>query len=1001
MNRHAKGPAAQALLAGAFICLSLWAALAPAQPGERRYDIDIPSLPLSQALQVFSQQTGLQHGYFPTNDEEEKMVVPAVKGRYTADEVLTALLPAGFTFAWVNRRTLTITPPVDPPPGSAKEAVLATDKQRAELSWEQQLSMANGREKGGSARGPYAFDWKVLVEGKRIFDSPFDGLDLDVPATVFDRRDIDVSGISTLADLMTHVTQQFYRTPESQLGDGTQVANLRGLGFDGTLVLINGHRTVATASSLSFNAFDLNSIPLGAVERVEVISDSTSAIYGADAIGGVLNIILRDDIAEPRLDIDYGAADGGGVERHAAFGASGHIGRARGSIVLDYFDRSLLAGRERDRFNNQDFTRFGGIDWRSTLASPGNVRSTTSTNLPGLPASFAAMPAVEAGAPLTPDDFLTTAAQQNLESLYQYQGILYARTRKGLVAQGDYAVTSRASVYGEFMYVDRDLSAAFEPPALAGALVPRTNPYNPFGEDVLVDVLLTDLGPRTLTHDSQLARVAGGARGKVHDWDWNASLHHSRDEGVAIRAKDLDPIGVAAALSATNADDALNVFGGSGANSAELLASLLARPSRNRSATEALQATAYLRGSVASLPTGQVDLIVGGEWRKEHVQYVLSTPSQDVPGSHRRLVSAAFGELRVPIVDPTAKLAAVHELALVLSGRLDEYSDVGDSFNPEYALLWHPTSTLAVRASWSQGFRPPPLVDLYVPRLDAPVPTVDPARKGELVLPIWRAGGNPDLKPSNADSFAASVRYTPQAMSGLRVGANYWRIHVDQTIGIPSAARLLNDEGSFGDRIVRGEPSAEDIAAGMPGRLELIDITRINYGSIRTSGMDFNAAMDLDTRFGRFTPDLSATWVHDFETTDLVDGSDVSRVGVADPQGSITRWKAVARLNWNRGPFGISGAIRYTPSYDDVEVFGPRNGRRIDSQSVIDLQLALDLGKVALQGTPWSDFEIRAGALNLFDVQPPFAEVGWLAGFDASQADLRQRFWYLKLAKKF
>lgn len=999
MNRHPNGPAPRAFLARALICVSLWwGAVVLAQPNARHYDFDIAALPLSQALLLFSQQTGLQHGYFPTDDEEEKLVVRAIKGHYTADEALAALLPAGFTFSWVNERTISIvSPPANVPPGGVNTAVAGKDKQRSELSKEQQLSMANGGGKDGSARGPYAFEGKMLVEASKIFD----GLDLDIPTTVIDRRDIDASGVSTLAELMGYIPQQTYMTPESQLGDGTQVANLRGLGFDTTLVLINGHRTIATASSLSFNAFDLNSIPLGTVERVDIVSDSMSALHGADAIGGVLNIVLRDSIPEPRLDIDYGAAAGGGVERHAVFGASGATGRARGSVVLDYFDRGPLLGRERDRWNNQDFRRFGGLDWRSTSASPGNVRSATLGNLPGLPSTFAAIPVVDASASLTPSEFLATIGQQNLESLYKYQSISAERTRKGLMAQGDYAITSRASIYGEVLYVDRDLSIASPPPELVGALVPGTNPYNPFGDDVLVDVLLTDLGPRMATHSSELTRVVAGVRGGIRDWDWETSLHHNRDTDTSIRTKDLDQTRVEAALSATDAEDALNVFGGSGANSGELLASLLAKPARIRSATEATQATAYLRGPLASLPEGRADLIVGGEWRDERVQYVVPAPLQDLAGSHGRTVSAVFGEVRLPVVGSTATIPAVHELSVVLSGRLDDYSDVGARFNPEYAVLWRLVPALGLRASWSHSFRPPPLFDLYLPLLDVPVPTVDAARNGELALPAWRTGGNPDLKPSNADSFSASVRLTPAGPSGLQIGATYWRIRVDRTIGVPSPALLLRDEDRFSDRIVRGERSAADLALGLPGRLELIDITRLNFGSVRTSGVDFNAVVDLDTRFGHIKPELSATWVRDFRTSDLVEGSAVDRVGVADLQGSIVRWRAVASLKWNRGAFGVSSAVRYVPSYDDVGVFGNAIGRRIDSQSLVDLQLSLDLSELAAPGSAWADFELRAGALNLFDAQQPFAEVGWLTGYDGSQGDLRQRFWYLKLAKKF
>jgi iron complex outermembrane recepter protein len=326
---------------------------------------------------------------------------------------------------------------------------------------------------------------------------------------------------------------------------------------------------------------------------------------------------------------------------------------------------------------------------------------------------------------------------------------------------------------------------------------------------------------------------------------------------------------------------------------------------------------------------------------------------------------------------------------------------VGHSFNPEYAVVWRPIQAVSLRSSWSESFRPPPLFDLYQPLLDAAVPTVDPARNGELAFPIWRAGGNARLKPANADSFTTNLRFAPIGMSGLRVDATYWRIRVSETIGIPQVERLLSAESQFQNRVVRRDPSPADVAAGLPGPLELIDVTRLNYGSISTSGVDLRAAIDIDTRAGLFEPNLAATWVHDFRTTDLIEGPDFNRVDLADLLGSVVRWRAVAGLTWSRQGFGASGAVRYVPSYRDVDASRKDNGRKIDAQALVDLQLSVQLTEMVPEGSPWDGFELRVGVFNLFDDGPPFAEVGWLTGFDPSQGDLKQRYGYIKLTKKF
>ncbi|HEY7642148.1 MAG TPA: TonB-dependent receptor [Steroidobacteraceae bacterium] len=999
MSRHAKGPAHRFLLACALICASLCgAAVTRAQSSEHQYDFDISPMPLSQALLQFAKQTELQLLYSPEDAEEENVAAGQVKGRHTAEEALASLLPDGFTFVWINSRTITVlAPSANSPPGGVNDSVAAKDQQRSELAKGQRLSMSNGGGNNGSAHDPYAFDLSMTVEGRRILDSVFGSLDLDVPATVFDRGDIDALGVSTITDLLRYVPQQLHTMPESYLGDGTQFADLRGLGFDSTLVLINGRRAMPTASALTVNAFDLNSIPPAAVERIEIVSDSNSAIFGADAIGGIVNILLRKDVAGPRLDLDYGAADGGSVERHAAFGASGTHGRAWGSIVVDYFDRSPLPGTERERWNNQDFTRFSSMDWRSPTGSPGNVSSLTLENLPGLSSSFAAIPSVRSSLALTSDDFVSTAGKQNLESLFRYHGVVDAHKRESAVAQGGFQLTPQVNIFGDLLYVDREFEASFEPPALIAAPVSGSNPYNPFHVDVLVDTLLTELGPRKFTDRSDMVRAAVGMRGRIREWEWESSLLKSRDDAVTVQSNELDRARVATALAASDADDALNPFG---ANDAALLASLLAEPSSSHYRTQSTEFVTSVQGPLASLPAGRLELTTGGEWREERIGYDIAPPN-DIAGSHRRSIFAGFGELRAPLVDESAGIPAMQELALVLSGRFDDYSDIGQAFNPEYALIWKPASTLTVRTSLAQSFRPPPLFDLYAPRIDVPGAIVDPARNGEFAVPIFIAGGNADLKPSDADSVSVSLKWHPRTPSAFRLGANYWRIAVDETIAIPSAARLLAAEDLFPERVIRGTPSAADIAAGLPGPLQVIDIRRLNNGAVRTSGVDFSASVALDTSVGRFKPELSATWVHEFKTSDLVDGPDVSRAGIASLQGTVPRWRGVARLSWDRGGIGLSSALRYVPSYDDVDLSGNRNGRRVESQKVVDVQLSLNLDYLAREGSPWRGFEVRAGAFNLLDAEPAFAEVDGPIGFDFSQGDLRQRFAYLKVAKRF
>lgn len=175
----------------------------------------------------------------------------------------------------------------------------------------------------------------------------------------------------------------------------------------------------------------------------------------------------------------------------------------------------------------------------------------------------------------------------------------------------------------------------------------------------------------------------------------------------------------------------------------------------------------------------------------------------------------------------------------------------------------------------------------------------------------------------------------------------------------------------------------------------------MNLGSLDTSGVDLEVTWAFDTRFGRFTPHLSATWVEQYRIVNLPDEAPVDRVGVASLFGTIPRWRATAKLEWKRDGLQVSATARYLPSYDDATVTGP-NGRTIPSQVLFDLQGALDLNTFTGPGSSWSEgLTITAGVWNLFDEEPHFAEIGFTAGYDISQGDLRQRFGYLKLSKSF
>ena len=211
MNRHANGSARKGAPCGALVVrVAVLGRSALAQASERQYDIDIGAAAAVAGAAAVLAADGAA-ATLPSDRRRRRQTDRRPESRAATPPTRRwrRCCPTGFTFAWINARTISIvSPPANAPPGGVNEAVAAKDQQHSELSKEQQLSMANGGGKSGSARGPYAFDWKMTVEGRRIFDSVFDSLDLDIPVTVFDRRDIDALGVSTVTDLFRYVPQQ-------------------------------------------------------------------------------------------------------------------------------------------------------------------------------------------------------------------------------------------------------------------------------------------------------------------------------------------------------------------------------------------------------------------------------------------------------------------------------------------------------------------------------------------------------------------------------------------------------------------------------------------------------------------------------------------------------------------------------------------------------------------------------------------------------------------------
>jgi outer membrane receptor protein involved in Fe transport len=202
---------------------------------------------------------------------------------------------------------------------------------------------------------------------------------------------------------------------------------------------------------------------------------------------------------------------------------------------------------------------------------------------------------------------------------------------------------------------------------------------------------------------------------------------------------------------------------------------------------------------------------------------------------------------------------------------------------------------------------------------------------------------------------------------------------------------MLANEAFFAERITRD---------GSSSVLQTIDASRINVGGVTTSGVDLALKADFLKGPGRLTPGLQLTWFDTFESTDVPGQAKVERVGLASELGSIVEWRAIASLKWKSGAFGAVLFARHTPSYDDA-IAGVRTDRKIRAQTLFDLQASLDFGGLHKKDSPLDGLKLWLGAVNIFNEQPSYADVGDVVGFDTSQAELKERVIYLRLENKF
>lgn len=818
------------------------------------------------------------------------------------------------------------------------------------------------------------------------------------------REEIDKSGYGRIEDVLATLPQTFGGNTEgnqaldaNNLNRGSEI-QLRGLGTGTTLVLVNGHRQASGGLQGSF--VDISSVPLAAVERIEVLADGASALYGSDAIGGVVNIILRKDYqgAESRMRFATAGGHADEIQLSQVFGG----GWSRGNALLgyQYSERGKLPAYARAASaSNGNFTSRGGGDFRQSAGNPATVVD------PSTGAPLYAIPEGQDGTNLTHDDLRSGANYTDFAHTFW---MLPKQSAHSFFASASQSLTDGLELQGDLRFSSRDFTTLFGG-ATSFIFVDTSNPFffDAYGDGTPFMALNYDFGDDFGPQRQEGATKTYAANIGLTDrlpGDWtaklNASFARERNKWNDFNVVDFDALYVA--LSDPNPATAFNPFGdGSHTSPATIDAIRSSLHAQGRSTVKSLDL--IFDGPALRLPAGAARLAIGASYRKEDLNTISESGR---PADNNRHSSAVFAELAVPLVSEDIRRRALNRLELSVAGRYEDYNDFGATFDPKYGISWWPLESFKVRGTWSTSFRAPPfslLSTALLPSVSNFRQVADAGSPGGAVNVLALAGGNPDLSEETATVWSAGFDFSPVTLAGFGMSLTYFNIAYRNKIASPSTLEevLANPEQYSGSIIT--DPTPEQIDAvcsradflGDPASCTLpigfiVDARYQNLAVTKVAGLDFDLHYARESAYGRWG--LGVTSTYTFHNRIAVVEGAPSR-DVIDTTLSPLSMKWRGSISWARSGWSADAFVNHQGSYDDT--LSPTL-RRVGAYTTVDVNLAYAIPN----GHGWIDgTELSLSATNVFNHMPPF--VNWFYGYDLANAKLLGRLTSVQIVKSW
>ena len=893
---------------------------------------------------------------------------------------------------------------------------------------------------------------KIEVTGSRIRRTDIEGAN---PVTVMSRVDIEKFGITSIGDVLQAIPSagSAINTNNNNGGNGTTTINIRGIGSNRTLVLVNGKRWAPGLTG----SVDLNNIPASIIERIEVLKDGASAVYGSDAVAGVVNIITRQDFE--------------GVH------ASGYIGQYdEGDGNKEQWDIGF--GTSNDKGNV--YFNISYVEEEPTLAGDREISAVPTF---GTPEGFGGSSAPPQGRFWTFDQADNGFNEQGdgngglepwvePDSRFNFAPFNYLSTpqeRTNIYTQARYELTDNLSVNVTGFYGNRKSEQALAPTPLfigtafgdTGFTLSADNPFSPYDFDVTTDQDVLDADPnaremflfgrrmmeagfRSFKQNVDQFQFNGGFEGVIEFADreffWDANYtyaditQNTSTDGLLNMDRVAQAIGDPA--NCTGECTPLNLFGGApnvigeGTITQEMLdyITFTAQDELNSSLESY---SANISGELLELPAGYLAFASGYEkrWQSGYDQPDAIIAAGITSGNARQPTSGAFSveevylELAVPLL---SDMPGVEQLDLELATRYSDYSNFGDTTNSKIGLKWRINDDLLVRGTWSEAFRAPSLDELFSGNSDSFAPLTDPCNGGAAGNPELpgcagipasyeqpntqirtTVGGNANLEAEEAESFTYGFVYSPEAVEGLSITFDIFDIEVDNAVSSVGAQTILNACAQTGVNL------CSLIERGAGGNVVDLFNGQVNLGGQTTSGFDYNVAYNFETEYGDFRVNWDGTYV-DERTTIVVDpvtntSTEFNDAGLAGDRDVVPRLRTNLAVTWAYDDWTANWLVRFIGHTteecsidgdtldqqlcsDPSEELGGDSFNELEDMAYHDVSLGYAVN---------DNLRITLGVNNLFDTDPEVSYSTFANSFDPSMYEIPGQFFYSRVNVTF